>query len=441
MEGERWPLPRSVQVVKIALYTIFRCTNYGAVLQAYALARILRDILGEDAVDVINHRMDPRDNHLLGKITNPNTPWFQRWRNKRKFAARYFHPELFERRRLKTIRLIDNFIRPTGKLYKDPKELRGLSPSGNGGLSPSGNGGLSPYDTVVVGSDQIWNPSLNHDFGHNQYLGTDLPDKQDRVAYAASFGVSELPEECRDEYRAALSKFRIITVREESGARICRSLIPSNGDSPQGVADGDSPQVVLDPTLLLTADDWRMVVGTVPEGQRGTVPDRAMGTVPKGASGRYVAAYWVRTLTEADVAALGRIARDMATPICLMSAGPLPKFRYPSEVAPYIDADPFDFVRTLSGATAVVTDSFHGLQFATLFEKRFLALGNISDPKSNASRLVDFCARYGLSGGIQDIEAFRAGTAHPLADVARFDAKALAADRSHSRDALKGMLP
>ncbi len=412
-------------LMKIALYTIFRCTNYGAVLQAYALARVLRDILGEDAVDVINHRMDPRDNHLLGKITNPNTPWFQRWRNKRKFAARYFHPELFERRRAKTIRLIDNFIRPTRKLYKNPKEFRGLS--------PSGNGGLSPYDTVVVGSDQIWNPSLNHDFGHNQYLGTDLPDTQDRVAYAASFGVAELPEECRDEYRTALSKFRIITVREESGSEICRNLLPVNGDSPQGGAEGDSPQVVLDPTLLLTADDWRMVVGTV--------PDRSMGTVSKGASGRYVAAYWVRTLTEADVAALGRIARDMAAPICLMSAGPLPKFRFPPEVAPYIDADPFDFVRTLSGATAVVTDSFHGLQFATLFKKPFLALGNISDPKSNASRLVDFCARYGLSGGIQDIEAFRVGTEHPFADAAKFDAKALDADRSRSRDALKGMLP
>ena len=35
--------------MKIALYTIFRCTNYGAVLQAYALARVLRGILGEDA--------------------------------------------------------------------------------------------------------------------------------------------------------------------------------------------------------------------------------------------------------------------------------------------------------------------------------------------------------------------------------------------------------
>ena len=394
--------------MKIALYTIFRCTNYGAVLQAYALARVLRGILGEDAVDVINHRMDPRDNHLLGKITNPNTPWFQRWRNKRKFAARYFHPELFERRRFKTIRLIEDFMRPTEKLYKNPKELRGLS----------------PYDTVVVGSDQIWNPSLNHDFGHNQYLGTDLPDKQDRVAYAASFGVSELPEEYRDEYRGALSRFRMITVREESGAKICRHLLSANGES---------PQVVLDPTLLLAADDWRTMVGTA--------PDRSMGTVPKGASGRYVVAYWVRTLTEADVAALARIARDRAAPICLMSAGPLPKFRFPPEVAPYIDADPFDFVRTLSGATAVVTDSFHGLQFATLFKKPFLVLGNISDSKSNASRLVDFCARYGLSGGLQDIETFRTETAHPFADTAKFDAKALEADRVRSLDALKGMLP
>ena len=74
--------------MKIALYTIFRCTNYGAVLQACALARTLRRMLGEDSVDVINHLMDPRDNHLLGKITNPNTPWLQRWRNRRKFAAR-----------------------------------------------------------------------------------------------------------------------------------------------------------------------------------------------------------------------------------------------------------------------------------------------------------------------------------------------------------------
>ena len=408
--------------MKIALYTIFRCTNYGAVLQAYALARVLRGLYGEDAVDVINHRMDPRDNHLLGKITNPNTPWLQRWRNKRKFSARYFHPELFEARRAKTIRMIEDHIRPTAKLYRNPGALRGLS----------------PYATVVVGSDQIWNPGLNHDFGHNQYLGTDLPDRQDRVAYAASFGVSELPEECRDIYRSALSKFRKITVREESGARICKALLYGHGDSPHDAADGDSPQVVLDPTLLLTMEDWQKVVGTVPAGVVGTV-SAGMETRPQGPRGRFVAAYWVRPPTEADVTALARMARDMSSPVCLMSAGPLPKFRFPPEVAPYVDADPFDFVRTIFGATAVVTDSFHGLQFATLARKPFLALGNMSDPSSNAARLVDFCTRYGLSGGLQDIIDFRARKAHSLADVALFDAKAFDADRARSLALLKGM--
>ena len=81
--------------MKVALYTIFRCTNYGAVLQAYALARVLRELLADGALDVINHQMDPRDNHLLGKITNPNTPWYQRWRTKRKFTSRYFRVDLF----------------------------------------------------------------------------------------------------------------------------------------------------------------------------------------------------------------------------------------------------------------------------------------------------------------------------------------------------------
>ncbi len=393
--------------MKIALYTIFRCTNYGAVLQACALSRTLRGILGEDSVDVINHRMDPRDNHLLGKVTNPNTPWFQRWRNRRKFVVRYFHPELFELRRQKTIRLIEEHIRPTERLYRSPCEL----------------GDLPAYDTVVVGSDQIWNPGLNHDFGRNQYLAVDLPQGQDRVAYAASFGVAELPEECREEYQAALSRFRRITVREESGAEICRELLSPGGEC---------PQVVLDPTMLLTADDWENAAGSVP---------KVSGSVPKAPAGRYVAAYWVRTLTEADVSALARIARDLSAPICLMSAGPMPKFAFPPEIAPYVEADPFDFVRTFAGSAAVVTDSFHGLQFATIFRRPFAVLGNLSDPRSNASRLVDFCSRYGLSAGVQDIECFRAGTEFHFADFTSFDPTALECDRVRSLDALKGLLP
>ena len=222
--------------------------------------------------------MDPRDTHLLGKITNPNTPWFQRWRNRRKFAARYFRPDLFEARRAKTVALIEREVRPTERLYASPDELRGLP----------------AYATVVVGSDQVWNPLLNTDFGRNQYLATDLPDGQDRVAYAASFGVSEIPESLRGEYAAALGRFRRITVREETGAAICESLL------------GRRPTVVLDPTMLLSADEWRAATA-----RRGA----------SAAEGPYAAAYWVRSVTQADVDALAAFARARGLPVRLMSAG------------------------------------------------------------------------------------------------------------------------
>ena len=381
--------------MKIALYTIFRCTNYGAVLQAYALARTVRGMCGEEGLDVINHRMDPRDNHLLGKITNPNTPWFQRWRNRRKFAAKYIRPDLFEERRQKTIRLIQTQIRPTERLYRSPQELQGLS----------------PYRTVVIGSDQVWNPGLNHDFGHNQYLGMDIPEAQDRVAYAASFGVAELPATCCEEYRAALLRFRRITVREESGAEICQRLL------------GSRPDVVLDPTLLLSAEDWLSVTGH------------------QNVASDFIAAYWVRTVTSRDVEVLARMAKERGVSVRLMSAGPLPKVALPPEIKPLVDADPFDFVRVIADSAAVVTDSFHGLQFATLFRRPFVALGELSSPKSNASRLVDFNMRYGFSEGAYDLEDFRSGTSCSFASFATFNAARLEADRIRSLAVLRELLP
>ena len=382
---------------KIALYTIFRCTNYGAVLQAHALAKMLRAMLGEESIDVLNHRMDPRDTHLLGKITNPDTPWFQRWRNRRKFAARYFRPDLFEARRAKTIRLIEEHIRPTARLYKRPEELREMP----------------AYSTVVVGSDQIWNPGLNHDFGRNQYLATDLPEGQDRVAYAASFGVSEIPESFRGEYASALGRFRRITVREETGAAICESLL------------GRRPPVVLDPTMLLSADEWRAAVA-----RRGA----------SAAEKPYAAAYWVRSVTQADVDALAAFSRASGLAVRLMSAGPLAKLAFPEEVVPYVDADPFDFVSAVADSSAVVTDSFHGLQFAVHFRRPFAALGDISNTKSNASRLVDFCMRFGLGGGVHDINEFRSGKTVAAAEYASFDPTAFESERMRSLEALRAML-
>ena len=149
----------------------------------------------------------------------------------------------------------------------------------------------------------------------------------------------------------------------------------------------------------------------------------------------------VRSLTPRDVEALAQVARREGASVRLMSAGPLPKLTLPPEIEPSVDADPFDFVRVLADSSAVVTDSFHGLQFATLFRKPFVALGELSDPRSNASRLVDFGARYGLSGGVHDIESFRSGAPCPFAAFTAFNASALEADRDRSMKTLEGLLP
>ena len=382
--------------MKIALYTIFRCTNYGALLQAYALAKVLRRICGEDSVDVLNHRMDPRDNHLLGKISNPSTPWFQRWRNRRKAAKRYVSPDLFEVRRQKTVQFIDEEIRPTKHLYKTPFEMREMP----------------AYKIVVVGSDQIWNPVLNHDFGMNQYLAECLPENQKRVAYAASFGVSELPPEFLCRYAAALRRFGKITVREKTGAKICESLL------------GASPEVVLDPTMLLAADEWSVAAGA-----DGVQLD-----------GDYLAAYWVRRITQADVDAMARLAKEKAMRVRLMSAGPLPKLSFPDCIIPAVDAGPLEFVRILSRSSAVVTDSFHGLQFSFIFRKPFLAVADLCSSGSNASRLVDFCGDFGIVGGVKDIGAFASGAAVGFSDPREMDEVAFAAAIGRSNKILEGLV-
>ena len=385
---------------RIGLFTIFRCTNYGAVLQAIALKRVLSRLFPDAAVEVINHWMDARDTHLLGKITNPNTPWFQRWRNRRKFARRVLEPGLFEARRATTISLIERALAPTARVCRSPEAFRDLP----------------PYDVVVVGSDQVWNPGLNHDFHVNPYLCATFPEGQRRVAYAASFGVGALPPACEAEYRAALGRFAAITVREETGAAICAHLL------------GARPAVTLDPPLLLTADEWRAALAE-------------FGTSPASESGSALVAYWVRRVTQADADALGRFARAKGVArVRLLSAGPMPRLALPPEVEPFIEAGPLDFVRAIATSAGVVTDSFHGLQFAVAFRKPVVALGMLSDPASNASRLVDFARRYGLDAAAQEIESFRSGGVEALADSATLDAVSLERDRAHSLERLREMV-
>lgn len=97
------------------------------------------------------------------------------------------------------------------------------------------------YDAYIAGSDQIWLPKVNPFF----LLG--FTDRY-KIAYAPSFGISECPDDIADFMRPYLTKFDRISVRESQGARILKEKFDIDAE------------VVADPTLLLDAHDWEDLI-------------------------------------------------------------------------------------------------------------------------------------------------------------------------------------
>ena len=96
-------------------------------------------------------------------------------------------------------------------------------------------------EKIIVGSDQVWNYNCS---GNDTTFLLDWCETSKKYSYAASFGVAELPEQQVPFFKEQLSKFRYISVREKTGQDICEKQL------------GLSAEVVLDPTLLLTKDEW-----------------------------------------------------------------------------------------------------------------------------------------------------------------------------------------
>lgn len=390
--------------MRIGILTFHRQLNYGGVLQAIALLRAIAELRPRAAVEIINLWHDRRDAALLGKVDNPNFSFLARWRNKRRAKRTPFGREAFKYRICKTKILLERYGGLSPETYKTGQALSRLP----------------QYDTIVFGSDQIWNPTfdLTGPPDRNPYLGGSLPEAQQRVAYAASFGVEALPQEMYPAYRNAFSHFREVSVRETSGSRLFSDI---TGDPP--------PPVVPDPTLLHSAAFWK-----------AWSSQRPTPTAP------YLVAYWLDGVDAKRIAWLETYSRRVNLPIHLLVSKPIAVNPERSGVIiPHFDADPMDFVALIAHCEAILTDSFHGMVFASIFGRKgacFLPaeMNDATGPR----RFHDFFATYGLSAAIYDLKALAEGrlspeavTPSPLAMTpARFEA-----EQQLGRTLLDRMLP
>jgi len=334
----------------VGIITFHNSGNYGAVLQAYALQRVIES-LGSCA-EFVDYRNAHRGRaHLPPMRRFVNTVWSR-------YLRQVLGGKLRDRR---TADFRKAHLRLSAKTYTDPISLAENPPR---------------YDAYVAGSDQVWNP-INNSWDSSYFL-TFAPQGARRIAYAASFGLSLLPPEYAAKCSEWLKEFDFLSVREIDGQRIVRDLT------------GRDATLVLDPTLLLTPQDWRHV------------------SVPHVAEKPYILCYYMPgdRLVDQKIAEIARqVSRE--TGWSIREIGRKEYYRLKPFSNGVFNAGPGEFLGLIDGASFVVTNSFHGTAFAINFGKPFVVPFNGSIPISKrlTSRVSSLLRTLSMEHRMVDVSA------------------------------------
>ena len=331
--------------MKAGLVTFYHIHHYGALLQAAATERAVETLGGE--CEIVDYFVN-QNNALFRKPTGLGS------------AAADVHTALHYQPLKKRYERFEKFskdhLRITEHRFESWEELRNTE---------------LPYDVILSGSDQIWNPKIFPDRHFDPVFFGTFSQKR-KIAYAPSFGIPKVPEEMVDELNGYLEQFSHIGVRETQGREIVRE------------ASGRNVPVVLDPTLLLTAEQWSEMANT-PEGY----PTPADHT-----SGGYILCYCI-----SKPGALGSYIRQLAeeTGLPVVQLCGIRQKVHPKAQCIF-DAGPAEFLGLFKNATYVCTNSFHGTVFSVQFQKPFFtAVAPTELAAPERSRTFSILNRLGLT--------------------------------------------
>lgn len=349
--------------MRIAIITLPLHTNYGGVLQAYALQKTLEG-MGHSVTILQPEKIlpEPKGLKLLRKMVT---------RSFRKHVLGHKDVEVFREHRINRefptvgkefVRFFDKYLN-----IKRISSLRQIR--------------KSDYDAFVVGSDQIfrpkYNPYLLHSFldftfkdkgklsiWHNEFDGWTVK----RVVYGASFGsdVWEFTPKQTERAMILLSRFEGASFREKSGVRMAsKNLIRWS-------------MPVLDPTMLLTRDDYLAIIVEYwrvcekPD-MKGAIFEYVLD--PQKESKAVVDAFEnvLCRKSEENEAVCPHIVRFLSTDP--RGTGPV-ESRIQKPVEEWLGA--------ISDASFVITDSFHACVFSILFHRPFAVIAN---PGRGVSRI------------------------------------------------------
>lgn len=234
------------------------------------------------------------------------------------------------------------------------------------------------YDMFLCGSDQLWLPN---NLGSHFYTLEFAPENKKKIAYATSFGVSQIPDRQKKATAKYLNRFQYLSTRELAGQKIIEELT------------GKKANVVCDPTLLFDAEGWAQML-----------PNHKVVEEP------YVFCYFLGT-NEEHRAVANEFQKK--TGLKIVTCPYLDNFVETDQQFGDIqlfDMDASDFVNLIRHAEYILTDSFHGSVFSILHHKKFMTFNRFNaGANSRNSRIDSLCTLLGLNarrydGNVMNVE-------------------------------------
>lgn len=204
-------------------------------------------------------------------------------------------------------------------------------------------------DCFIVGSDQLFHHNLYNNFAHFANLSW-VDDNKKKIAYAASFGHDEFTgdELERAEMSYYMQKFDAFSVRESSGVKLAKECF------------GVESTQVLDPVFLCPPSVYQNIAG------KAKFND----------DGKYIAAY----ILDPDINKeniIQEISKELSLPYHIYTEMFYDNVSVKNKWSLDIETGKIeDRLSCLLNSEIIVTDSFHGMCFAIIFHKNFIAIKN-----------------------------------------------------------------
>ena len=344
--------------MKIGILTLPLHTNYGGILQAYALQTVL-ERMGHEVV-------------VIDKIPKYH---YSSW-----YRDLFSYPVRFCKKWLtighQTEIRIEFYARMKALFSKKNTEKFVNKHINRVKVNSLNDINENLFDAIIVGSDQIWRPDYVRWYYRVEdvFLSFTKGWKIRRMSYAASFGIAEwkAPATTTKKCIESLRSFDYISVREENAVKICKDVFSTDA------------KLVLDPTLLLDKEDYLSL----------------LDDTCQNCDRKFVMTY-ILDNSNAVYKLISKISEREKIPFVETNMSDSVVFnKRVIKVQPKVEK----WLQGFRDSSLVITDSFHACVFSIIFHKPFIVIAN---EYRGMSRIESLLKLFGLENHyIREIEEY-----------------------------------